>query len=180
MEPYGLGYDAQGNVSQLLTEAGGVKARYGYTPYGALDATQSAGDEDKHNPLNPYRFQGKRFDPGSGNLQMGARQFGPSTGRFLQPDRYQGAFADLGLSLDPLTQNRTSLAGSNPINVIEVDGHFSLRNAASSVKSFLTSDTMHTALDACGLVFDACDVANAASYALVSSFARQCTSSFRQ
>ncbi len=55
---------------------------------------------------------------------MGARQFGPGAARFLQPDRYNGAFANLRLGLDPLTQNRYALAGANPINFVEVDGHY--------------------------------------------------------
>lgn len=165
-ERYSYGYDTHGSISQILSENGGAKASYGYEPYGAQQGSLSKGDTDAKSPLNPYRFTGKRYDSGSGNLQMGARQFGPQTSRFLQPDRYQGALADMGLGLDPLTQNRMSLAGSNPINFVEVDGHFSLRDIGSSIKDAVTSDTAHTALDACGLVFDACDVANAASYAL--------------
>jgi RHS repeat-associated protein len=75
-------------------------------------------------PLNPYRYTGKRWDSGSGTLDMGARRFGPSTARFLQQDRYQGTLTDLGLALDPLTQNRYALSDANPINFVEVDGHF--------------------------------------------------------
>ena len=36
---------------------------------------------------------------------------------------YHGALANLGLSLDPLTQNSYALAGGNPISYIETDGH---------------------------------------------------------
>lgn len=54
---------------------------------------------------------------------MGARRFGPSTARFLQADKYDDALDDLDLGFDPLTQNRYSLAGGNPINFVEVDGH---------------------------------------------------------
>lgn len=54
---------------------------------------------------------------------MGARRFGPDTGRFLQQDQYVEALSDLGLSLDPLTQNRCSLAGGNPVSFVETDGH---------------------------------------------------------
>jgi hypothetical protein len=43
------------------------------------------------------RYIEKRFDSGSGTLDMGARRFGPSN-RFLQEDRYCGSLADLGLS----------------------------------------------------------------------------------
>ena len=54
---------------------------------------------------------------------MGARRFGPDTARFLQRDNFQGATADLGLALDPLTQNRYALASGNPISFVEWDGH---------------------------------------------------------
>jgi transposase len=54
---------------------------------------------------------------------MGARRFGPDFGSFLQQDQFSGALADLGLALDPLTQNRYALAGGNPISYVEWDGH---------------------------------------------------------
>ena len=54
---------------------------------------------------------------------MGARRYGPDFGRFLQQDMFAGALANLGLALDPLTQNRYALAGGNPISYIEFDGH---------------------------------------------------------
>ncbi len=48
------------------------------------------------------------------------------TGGFLQRDQFAGALADLGLALDPLTQNRYALAGGNPISYVEWDGHIAL------------------------------------------------------
>lgn len=54
---------------------------------------------------------------------MGARRYGPETGRFLQRDLYHNALADLSLATDPLTQNRYSYAGCNPVSFIETDGH---------------------------------------------------------
>lgn len=54
---------------------------------------------------------------------MGARRFGPDTAGFLQRDEYGSAVKDLGLSMDPLTQNRHALAGGNPISFMETDGH---------------------------------------------------------
>jgi RHS repeat-associated protein len=54
---------------------------------------------------------------------MGARRFGPDTGRFLQQDQLEGALGDLGLAADPLTQNRYALAGGNPVSYVEWDGH---------------------------------------------------------
>ena len=60
---------------------------------------------------------------GQGTLDMGARRFGPDVGRFLQRDEYASAVSDLGLPMDPLTQNRYALAGANPISFIETGGH---------------------------------------------------------
>ena len=54
---------------------------------------------------------------------MGARRFAPDSGQFLQEDVYNDALGDLGLSTDPLTQNRYALAAGNPVSFIESDGH---------------------------------------------------------
>ena len=73
--------------------------------------------------INPYRYTGKRQDNASNTLDMGARRYSRSTNRFLQYDYYDGALANLGLSLHPLSNNRYALAGGNPVNYVEVDGH---------------------------------------------------------
>jgi hypothetical protein len=57
---------------------------------------------------------------------MGARRFGPDISKFLQQDVFYTALGNLGLALDPLTQNRYSLAGGNPISYVEFDGHMVL------------------------------------------------------
>ncbi|MDQ3328473.1 MAG: hypothetical protein M3506_08130, partial [Chloroflexota bacterium] len=88
-----------------------------------LDSDLSAGDESANTPTNPYRYTGKRYDSGSKTLDMGARQFSPDTGRFLQMDTYSGELQDMALGTDPLTQNRYALAAGNPISFVEVDGH---------------------------------------------------------
>ncbi len=127
--------DAHGNVSLLLDDAGKAQASYGYSAYGEaneeMTQERDAGDSTKvldqksasTNPLNQYRYSAKRMDPSSGTLDMGARRFGPGTSRFLQEDIYSDALGDLGLATDPLTQNRYSLAGGNPVSFIEIDGH---------------------------------------------------------
>jgi RHS repeat-associated protein len=107
----------------LIDGAGSITASYGYDAYGEKDAGLSAGDPEDNNPLNPYRYSARRFDSGSGTIDMGARRFGPDTGRFLQPDLFLGALDNLSVSTDPLTGNRYSLAGGNPLSFIEWDGH---------------------------------------------------------
>jgi hypothetical protein len=54
---------------------------------------------------------------------MGARMFSPEYGSFLQEDYLRDTLGDLDLATDPLTGTRYGLAGGNPINFVEVDGH---------------------------------------------------------
>ncbi|HEX7743839.1 MAG TPA: Ig-like domain-containing protein [Micromonosporaceae bacterium] len=129
-ETFTYATDVHGSVSQLISEAGTVKASYGYSAYGSRDNSLSTGDLNDKAPLNPYRFQNKRLDSGSAttakpasSVDMGARRFGVDTGRFLQQDMFANALGDLALNLDPLTQNTYALAGGNPVSFVEVDGH---------------------------------------------------------
>ncbi|MEV4539032.1 Ig-like domain-containing protein [Asanoa sp. NPDC049518] len=140
-EQFGYAYDPQGSVSQLIGDSGQVKASYGYDAYGGSDSPSSdpqsmtTGDTDSQAPVNPFRYGGKRMDSGTARssatpvasgaaaYDMGTRRYGPDMGRFWQEDMFAGSLADLGLSLDPLTQNRYALAGGNPISYVEFDGH---------------------------------------------------------
>ncbi|HST47873.1 DNRLRE domain-containing protein [Jatrophihabitans sp.] len=133
-QQYSYGKDPLGSVSQLIDDTGKASAAYGYKPYGDTDSTLSAGDANKDDPRNPVRFTEKRYDSGSHTLDTGARRFGPSNNRFLQEDRYADALSDLDLSTDPLTANRYSLAGGNPANFVEVDGHFSIGGMLGDAK----------------------------------------------
>ncbi|HYZ75915.1 MAG TPA: RHS repeat-associated core domain-containing protein [Gaiellaceae bacterium] len=123
------GYDVHGSVSLLLDNLGQAKAAYGYDPYGNEDSTLTQGDRinktdpNANDPLNPYRFSGKRWDSGSATVDMGSRRFGPDTAHFFQNDLFGDALDDLDLSVDPLTDNRYALAGGNPVSFVEVDGH---------------------------------------------------------
>jgi RHS repeat-associated protein len=123
IKDYTYVYDVHGSVSALIDSSQNVVASYGYEAYGGKDAGLSGGDPEDNNPLNPYRYSARRFDSGSGTIDMGARRFGPDTARFLQPDLYLGALTNLGLSTDLLTGNRYSLAGGNPLSFLEWDGH---------------------------------------------------------
>ena len=120
---YTYGYDTHGSTSQLLDPNGATKASYGYRAYGDADTDLTKGDTDAVNPFNPFRYSAKRTDTGSKTIDMGARRFGPDIGRFLNQDVFHGALANLGLSTDPLTNNRYALAAGNPISYIEWDGH---------------------------------------------------------
>lgn len=136
---YTYGTDVHGSVTQLLDENGGIKASYGYDAYGRQDTKDtdttglSSGDLEDLKPFNPYRYAGKRLDSGTAGtgrdattLDMGARRYSLDTTRFLQQDMYSDALGDLGLSLDPLSQNRYALAGGNPVSNVEIDGHINM------------------------------------------------------
>jgi RHS repeat-associated protein len=139
-ESFTYAYDVHGSVSLLIDESSTATASYGYRPYGGANDALTAGDFDpsdsqeeagrEDDPLNAFRYSGRRLDTGSGSIDMGARRYGPDTGRFLQRDFLSSALGDLGLSLDPLTQGRYNFAGGNPISFVEWDGHIALLNGS--------------------------------------------------
>jgi RHS repeat-associated protein len=133
------GYDAHGNISQLLNDSGGVQASYAYHAYGNPDSaltderdpdTTQPTNTDPNDPLppadpvNPYRWDDKRTDRGSGTVDMGARRYSTGNAHFLQMDQFQGALDNLDLEQDTLTQNRYGFAGGNPVSYLDQDGHY--------------------------------------------------------
>ncbi|NUT32038.1 MAG: DNRLRE domain-containing protein [Hamadaea sp.] len=123
------GYNPHTDVETLTDEAGDTRATYGYSAYGKNDEAQFsgidkpvAGDPAKE-PYNPYRFNAKRWDSGSGDYDMGFRDYRPDLGRFLTRDMYNGSLADLNLTANPFTGNRYAFGGGNPVSRVELDGH---------------------------------------------------------
>jgi len=136
---YTYGYDTHGSASQLLDPSGGTNASYGYRPYGQPDTDLTKGDTNATTPFNPFRYSAKRLDTGSATYDMGARRFGSDTSRFLNQDLFHGALANLGLSADPLTNNRYALAAGNPISYTEWDGHMPIADGGGGTVSTNTS-----------------------------------------
>ncbi|GAA4526914.1 golvesin C-terminal-like domain-containing protein [Amycolatopsis samaneae] len=123
------GYNPHTDVESLTTDKGDTKATYGYTAYGS-DDKQSFTGIDKPKPQDPaaqaynlYRYNGKRYDPATGNYDMGFRHYSPGRNTFLTRDSYNGALSDLGLSTDPFTGSRYAFTGGNPVSRVEFDGH---------------------------------------------------------
>jgi RHS repeat-associated protein len=73
--------DALGSVGALTSETGSLEWTYAYEGYG----TQSASQLDPNAPVNPMGFHGQYQEP-SGLLNMRARQYDSTTGRFLGVD----------------------------------------------------------------------------------------------
>lgn len=121
--------DANGSVTGLEDAAGAVSAAdtYHYDPYGGLDRVGILGNLEGGLSTaaqeNPFRFQGFYYDAGTQTYDMHARAYKPDIGRFLSQDIYASASGDLALQADPLTQNRYTFAGGNPVLYVELDGH---------------------------------------------------------
>ncbi|MCA1572641.1 MAG: hypothetical protein LC798_20560, partial [Chloroflexi bacterium] len=112
---YFYGYDFKGSVATLMADdTGTLKATYAYDPYGAPDPASTVDDPQDDDPLNPYRYDGRRFDTATQSLDMGARVFDSSTTRFLQRDYLLGALDDMSLSTDPINGTRYALGAGNP------------------------------------------------------------------
>ncbi|MGW8768940.1 golvesin C-terminal-like domain-containing protein, partial [Streptomyces sp. NPDC055815] len=123
------GYNSHTDVETLTTSTGDTKATYGYTAYGSDDKADFTGIDkpDTADPTreayNPYRYNAKRWDAGSGTYDMGFRDYNPGLNRFTTRDMYNGALADMNLGSDPYTGNRYAFTGGNPTSLVELDGH---------------------------------------------------------
>ncbi|MDF1737748.1 MAG: RHS repeat-associated core domain-containing protein [Verrucomicrobiales bacterium] len=77
-------YDANGNVGQLIDEAGELKAAYSYDPFG--NVTESTGAEAE---TNSWRFSTKPVEESTGWSYYGFRYYMPQTGRWASRDPFQ-------------------------------------------------------------------------------------------
>ncbi|TCP60762.1 RHS repeat domain-containing protein [Baia soyae] len=144
-----LSYFEAGNrgVEMLTDEQGNVRSTYGYTPYGEDDKDMFTGVDkiDATKPdlemYNPFRYEGKRWDPNTKSYDLGFRDYRPGEGRFLSSDSYNGAGAHLALMMDTGNYNLYGYAGGNPISNSDPDGHFwgELWDKAKSVGSAIVS-----------------------------------------
>jgi RHS repeat-associated protein len=123
-------YNNHSDVQALTGPSGTPTATYGYTAYGSPVASMFTG-ADKTNtspgpnvvPYSSYRFNAMQWDPGSGQYNMGFRNYDPSLNQFISRDMYNGALADMDLTADPFTGSRYAFGNGNLISNIELDGH---------------------------------------------------------
>ncbi len=123
-------YNNHSDVQALTGSAGTPTATYGYTAYGspvtAMFTGADAGNATPGPNVVPYnsnRFNAMPWDPGSGQYNMGARNYQPGTGSFTTADMYAGAGADMAMTSDPFSGGAYAFGDANPISNIELDGH---------------------------------------------------------
>jgi len=78
-------FDGNGNVSELVTNAGSVAGHYEYGPFGQT-TVQTDSDATGAVASNPYRFSTKPLDVGSGLYYYGYRYYNPIDGRWINRD----------------------------------------------------------------------------------------------
>jgi RHS repeat-associated protein len=78
---YHYTYDANGNVSEVLSNSGSIVAHYEYTAFGGTFVISGA-----YASTNEYRFSTKPWDAVSGLYYYGFRYYSPSLGAWLGRD----------------------------------------------------------------------------------------------
>ena len=91
---------------------GAVRSSSVYSAFGRASATGSA--------AVPLGFQSMMTDALTGLVDMGFRQYDPSTGRFTTQDDVIGGLTS------PVTLNRYTYANADPLNYFDPDGHFGI------------------------------------------------------
>lgn len=102
--------DARHMVTELTDRHGSVIERYRYDAFGGLYTGITA-------PYNIVGLTGHQYDPKAGLIDVKARWYAATTGRFLTPDAWRG---DL---MWPWTQNGYVYAGNNPMSLWDPTGN---------------------------------------------------------
>ncbi len=96
-------HDRQGNIALLLDLQGNPIQTYTYDAFG---------NESTMDPISPWRFSSKRFDPETGLIYFGRRYYDPALGKWLTQD-------PLGLNAGP---NLYAYVLNNPLNSFDEYG----------------------------------------------------------
>ena len=101
-------YDNHGNLAAEADQSGARLGAYTYDPFGALRSGSAPANSTSERWVADHN---KKLDTTSGLIEMGARPYDPSLGRFLAPDPVEGGSA-----------NAYDYANQDPINTFDYDG----------------------------------------------------------
>jgi len=107
---YYLHSDHLGSTSVASSDSGALHSRQGYTPYGEVRYVTGELPTE-------FGFTGQRNDSYIKLIQMGARWYDPSLGRFISADTIVPDFAN------PQSLNRYSYTRNNPLKFRDPSGH---------------------------------------------------------
>jgi RHS repeat-associated protein len=103
------GYDAHGNVTFLTDATGAVTGSYDYDAWGNIVAQTGS-------TPNTRLYTGEEFDPDLGLVNLRARSYRPSAGRFMTIDPAMGNL------LRPLSLNRYLYVEADPVDLTDPKG----------------------------------------------------------
>ncbi|MFN2468450.1 MAG: RHS repeat-associated core domain-containing protein [Gaiellaceae bacterium] len=83
--------DGLGSIANVSSSSGVKQWSYAYEPFGTLRSEQQ---QAALAPANPLRFSGQLLDADTGLYHLRARQYDPSSGRFLSTDPLERAVGD--------------------------------------------------------------------------------------
>lgn len=109
--PYFFHEDGLGSVLNVTSSKGSVEWTYTYQPYGAARSTTK---NDNKAPANLVGFTGAYLDP-TGLYHMGAREYDPTTGRFLTRDPGPARVTEPGIASYAYARN-------NPCRFVDPSG----------------------------------------------------------
>lgn len=106
-------YDAHGSVAALADDSGSLVERYDYDAYGTPSVSAPDGTPRARSAVgNKLGYTGQPWNNDTRLVHMGAREYSPELGRFLQPDPLGPAD---GLNL-------YGYAGGDPVNYYDPSG----------------------------------------------------------
>jgi RHS repeat-associated protein len=108
---YYFHHDGLGSVANLTSSTGVAQWTYEYHPYGVARTTTKNNNQA---PTNLVQFAGQYLDP-AGLYHLRARQYAPSTGRFLTVD-------PLGCPVGRSYVAAYSYGGDNPVSRVDPSG----------------------------------------------------------
>jgi RHS repeat-associated protein len=151
--PQYLSDDGQGNITTITNASAGLDCSVRYDPWGSPVGAQSAQNPcDAGSTINDHFYRGQRVDPVTGSYQLGDRTYSPSKASFINPDTYRSAppQQDLGVTADPLTENRYAYVNGDPVNLDDPSGHcsinpFSWGDCAAKAASWVNQNVIQPA-----------------------------------
>ncbi len=114
-DTYSYLFNGHGDITALTDGLGMTVKDYAYDPYGNECDTDAASATE--NDTNPFRYCGEYYDLETKTYYLRARNYDPTTGRFLSEDSYRGK------SQDPLSLNLYTYCYNSPVKYHDPSGH---------------------------------------------------------